>query len=208
MLWLVCLSHFFPLWKAAVTFRCLEECPRWERRSEDNKWEKWDLLANTWNPSCPSFLAAKNANSRLSALERAHTWLFSPSPPSRSIGCEAHPDLCRSKTPVQSTQCSPVSIRPSAHATYGHPKPTRHLHLWGGQMTGEEEEQWRPVTACSWCCGISPACRLVPALLPTVMVTSHVSSVRGCTELISWQKLGVIADCYNASLYLVLKGNE
>lgn len=137
----------------------------------------------------------------------SQTTLFT-APPSCRARCEACPDLCRSKTPAQSIQCSPVSTWLSAHTAYGHPEPTWHLHLWRGQMTWEEERQWWLVTTCRWCCRISPACRLVPAPLPTIVVAIHVNSVCGCTELISWQKLGIIADCYNASLYLILKGND
>lgn len=150
--------------------------------------------------------------------EGSHTTVFTA--PHHSVHSAACPDLCRSKTSARSIQCSPgstwlsapIQCSPettwlSAHAAYGCPNPPQHLHSWGGQTTLEEEQRWL-VTACSWCCRISPACRLVLAPLLTTVAAIHINFVWGCTELICWQKLDIIADCYNASLYLILKGND
>lgn len=97
--------------------------------------------------------------------------------------------------------CSRSVWAPGAHTT---PSLMGRTDGLGG---GGKEQRWL-VTAHSWCSRISPACRLVPPPLSTTVVSIHVDSVRGYTELISWQKLVIIAGCGNTSLYLILKGND
>lgn len=152
MLWLICLNRFYFFLKAAVTFRGLEEDPRWEKHSEDNRWEKWGVLVNIWNPSCPSFLAVKHMGTPSKHVIFAHEGKRWPWRRRRNNGGRS--------------QLSADAV--------GSPQPA-------GGSQHRCLPSWSAFTIIRW---------------------------RGCAEPIGWQKPGIIADCYNASLYLISKGNN
>lgn len=187
------LGNSLPRGKAAVTFWCLEEGTYplggafWAESRE------MGFIDKIWNPSCSPLLAARTDYSRLSALERAHTRLSSLSSPSHSAHCEACADLAEEKHQLIQPQCSPVSTWLSAHTACRHPEPTWLLHSWERQVTLQKEGQrWFTEmlsTACGHCYTDATGCPQ-PAGWPW---HCQVNSVHGCTELISQQKLGVIA---------------
>lgn len=79
--------------KNPATFMSPEERPCCKRRSEGNRWKKWDLSSNVWNLLHPFFLAGQ------------HMTAFTPPP--HSAPCEICLELSRSKLLV--LQCCWVS---------------------------------------------------------------------------------------------------
>lgn len=170
-MWLICFRQFSPMGKSCW---CLEE-------------STYPLGGAFWAQSREMGFIDQRLKPIVPSLSGSQDCLFKTFLHQRGLiqdfpHCPAHHRVPMGRPLRKESSSSPGSPWLCSHSPRA-PEPFAPGRARWPSEEGTTVASDSPWTPAQWCCRMSPACRLVLALLPGSVVSVQLNSVHGCTEL-------------------------